>query len=171
MTTIYLLVKLILWYKINSLLAGTYLALAYLFCECFSYPWAEWRQKHASSWAACQHSLGFCWSLHLRICTSLHNWVSATKDLLCLPLDSILPSNELTSSAMQIFVMQQFSPMISRKLGRYGESCVLFRGRGVLYHYNGVGDLAALGAFIVSPQIVYLIILFLVLDTFRRSIE
>lgn len=176
-TTLYLLVELILRYKINTMLAGTYLALAYLCRVCFSSV-SRMAPKACIFMGSVSALIGFLLifaSQNLYVLTQLG---FRDEGFALFTVGSILANSNETISAMQIFVREQFShdaKEIGQKLKRHYliaklARIVSFGGGGVLYHYNGVGDLAALGAFMVSLQIVCLIMFFL-LDNFRQSIE
>ncbi len=176
-TTLFLLVELTIRYKISSMLAGTYLALAYL-CRVFFSSLSRMAPKSCIFIGSVSALIGFLLIFASQSVYVLMRLGFRDEGFTLFTLGSILANSNESISAMQIFVREQFShdvKEVGQKLKRHYliaklARIVSFGGGGVLYHFNGVGDLAAMGAFMVSLQIVCLII-FSLLDNYRESLE
>ena len=178
-TTLYLLVELTLRYKINSLIVGGYLALAYLFRLTFALL-SRLVPKTCVLLASIVAYFGFGLIYTSQDGTLLNNlgWEEEEHSFRLFLVGSILANTNEISSAMQIFVRDQLTFNVKetgQKLKRHYliakfARVTSFGGGGVIYHYYGVHGLAVFGGLMVSLQIMCITIFF-ILDTYREVID
>ena len=176
-TTLYLLIELMLGYEMSGVVVGTYLTLAYISRVTFA-SLNRLAPKSCVFFGSVVALMGFALVYASQSTILLNAWGMQDGGLTIFIVGSILSNTNESLSAMQVFVRDQLMHNIKetgQKLKRHYliakiARIVSFGVGGFLYQYYGVVGLAALGALMVSLQILCLIIFF-VLDNFRQVID
>mmetsp|Transcript_22751 Transcript_22751/g.27898 ORF Transcript_22751/g.27898 Transcript_22751/m.27898 type:complete len:667 (+) Transcript_22751:69-2069(+) len=176
-TTLFLLIELTLQYEVTSIVAGAYLASSYI-CRVFVTSMSRVAPKSSLMVASTMALLGFALIVISQNKILLEDLQLSNEGFTFFAVGSIFANSNETISGMRIFVREQNIDNVKTmglqlknhyriaKIARV----LIFGGGGVLHHFYGVKALAALGALMVSLQIVCLIA-FYVLDNFREVFD